>query len=152
LAKKYHILVWFWLFALLTSTVGVSVHAIYCYCTQKTSFTLFEQNNKCQKSINKPDCCQKLPKSCCEKNTKDPIKKKCTKKTTKVFQLKTEFTFDTFQLQDFEYQAITNILPVFEYCKSQPIVALALAYFNKAPPPLPESGQFIRYFICSLRC
>jgi hypothetical protein len=151
LSKKYAIIVWFWLFALLTSTIGVSVHAIYCYCTQKTTFTLFE-NVKCKNELNKADCCSKTVKSCCAKPEKSAPKKPCTKKTTKVFQLKTEFTCSDFNLQSFDFEAIDITTFKLAYLFSFPIVADAATYFNKAPPPLPLLGKFIRLNICSLLC
>jgi hypothetical protein len=149
---QHKILVWTWLLALLTTTIGVSVHAIYCYCTHQTTFSLFEKSDNCDTFEKKLDCCQKTVKSCCAKDDAAYQKKSCKKKTTKIFQLKTEFLAHSIQLQEFDFQAIVPVALFFEYTNVLPKIGIANLYFNKGSPPIPISGKNIRYLICSLRC
>lgn len=87
---------WLWMAALLSASIGVSVQQVYCYCVGKTTVSLFAADEACQamgKMADQTDaCCKKAvpaKKNCCEKPASEH--KGCTKKTTQVFQLKTEF-------------------------------------------------------------
>ena len=94
---------WIWMAALLTATMGVSVHQIYCYCAGMRSVSLFTVQDECsaqktneEQAASIPACCAKkspAKPACCKKGASDTKKEHgCTKKTTRVFQLKTEFT------------------------------------------------------------
>lgn len=101
---------WLWMASLLTATVGVSGQQIYCYCVGKTTFSIFTARDACVSHVAKPadDCCDtpvSRSKTCCDKAADTHP---CTHSTTKVFQLKTEFT-----VQDKAVEKYCNPLPVF---------------------------------------
>lgn len=138
---------WLWIAALLSATVGISVHRIYCYCQGRTMYTLFEPCKdgcvllpKVQKTAS---CCPKaaVPPACCAEGAhKTPEKDHdCTNKTTKVFQLKTEFVVDKPFEKTFDFPLWMRDLPFFVR-QLRPALCDASAVFNKAPPPSPPSG------------
>lgn len=136
--------VWVWMVALLLATVGISVHQIYCYCLGKTTYTLFSPSQEdCAKKVFakiSANCCKKAPehKSCCAAQA--PAKEHdCTKKTTKVFQLKTEFVVDKPFEKTFDFPLWLHDLPFFVR-HLRPALCEASTHFNKAPPPSPPSG------------
>jgi hypothetical protein len=96
LAKKS--ITWLWIASLFFATVGVSGQQIYCYCVGETTFSFFASDDSCAE---KPygetkGCCTVVlanaKNDCCELSGNATSAQGCTKKTTKVFQLKTEFT------------------------------------------------------------
>lgn len=137
--------VWLWVAALVTATVGVSVQQIYCYCLGETTFSLFAAEDACTlvEASAKPDCCAQsiaLP-SCCEKDDSFSEKKHgCTHKSTKIFQLKTEFVVDKPFEKTFDCPLWMEQMPVFKRL-FRPAVCETV-FSNKAPPP-PLSGRDI---------
>ena len=96
ISRAHKSFVWLWMAALLSASAGVSVQQVYCYCLGKTTVSLFlaDEICQCEKSTTLPaGCCSKkavpAKRSCCEKS--DAEERGCTKRSTKVFQLKTEF-------------------------------------------------------------
>lgn len=139
---------WLWIAALLSATVGISVHRIYCYCLGSTTYTLFAPTEGGCAYFKPPpepakSCCKKVekPKSCCAAGEhKGPVKDHdCTKKTTRVFQLKTEFLVDKPFEKTFDFPLWLQDLP-FVVRKLRPALCDASIIFNKAPPPCPPSG------------
>ena len=144
---------WTWMVALLIATMGVSVHQMYCYCAGIGSVSLFAMQDKCegdrQTEAAKPSCCTKkmaAKPSCCEKGAQGSKKGKhgCTKKSTRVFQLKTEFTIQEKVTELFPEltldQDLTAIppFPVFTPVPANPKIVFQLFAH---PPPL--SGRMI---------
>ncbi|HNE29982.1 MAG TPA: hypothetical protein PLW66_12480, partial [Saprospiraceae bacterium] len=95
--------VWLWMAALLTATVGVSVHRMYCYCMGSASYSVFvapddsctlhkaaaRLKSCCSQKEQAAPVCEKPAQSCCGASEKIAGKDHgCTEKTTKVFQLK----------------------------------------------------------------
>lgn len=154
-AAKKHI-AWLWLVTLLVSTVGVSVHKIYCYCVGKTAVTLFAAVDPCvfeKKPAGKDDCCKKDAPACCEKAPKkDSSKDGCTKKTTRFFQLKTEFVASKFEFKTFDFQWVAEVVAPVWHEPSFRAALFEAPTFNKAPPPPPRSGRAILRHIQSFRC
>ncbi len=144
---------WIWMAALLTATMGVSVHQIYCYCAGMRSVSIFSTTDTC--SAQRTDdvatlaCCAKKAAtrlSCCEKDgTKTGNKHHgCTKKTTRFFQLKPEFT-----ISESDFGKIVHNLsdlppaPAFIWqgvCEISTQL-LGIQAFPNPPPPL--SGRMI---------
>jgi hypothetical protein len=96
ISRNVTLVVWIWAVALLSSTAGVSMHQVYCYCVGKTTVSFFKAEDSChmdELEAQLSDCCKKpepaKTASCCDK----PSEKEdgCTKKTTLVFKLKTEY-------------------------------------------------------------
>lgn len=87
-------IVWLWALTLSASTVGVSVQQIYCYCVGQTTVGIFEAEDACSSRPEEDVCCKKSVRSCCSKPEKSTSGHGCTSKTTRVFQLKTEFTVE----------------------------------------------------------
>ena len=138
---------WLWIASLFIATVGVSGQQIYCYCLGKTSFSLFVAEDAC---VDKEDsasknCCtspqSNLVANCCEK--RDPGHN-CTKKTTKVFQLKAAYTLQEKkqeQTASFSIDQDLSCVSIFvcqniSRCQNNGFQPLA-----NAPPPL--SGRMI---------
>ena len=135
--------IWTWMFSLLLSTVGVSMHAVYCYCLGESTmqFLPVEHDCKAEKEVAADDCCNKKEpvkpsaKSCCETTVEKPG---CMKTTMKVFVLKTDLQVEKSILKTFDIQDITDI----QYVAYFPVFSLAssgLVQLNKAPPEPPPS-------------
>lgn len=145
---------WLWIAALLTATVGVSVQQIYCYCAGKVTFSLFAAPNACAVGgqSSKPDCCAK-PRpthSCCQKG--GFVSKKthgCTHKSTKVFQMKTEFVVDKPFEKTFDCPLWMAKMPMFRRFFRPAVCEVVIS--NKAPPP-PLSGRDISLRHQIFRC
>ncbi len=153
---------WIWMAALLTATIGVSVHQIYCYCAGMESVSIFSVQDECSAQASDeaamPSCCaKKAParSSCCEKGDADNDTKPhdCTQKTTKVFQLKPEFTLSE--------SGWGKIIPVpFDLPPAPALVCqeagevftqlVGIQPFPNPPPPL--SGRMICVRHCVARC
>ncbi|MDO8368597.1 MAG: hypothetical protein Q7T20_17495 [Saprospiraceae bacterium] len=148
--------VWLWTAALLSASVGVSVQQVYCYCVGKTTVSLFAADDACQ--ANHDDvapsllsehigtgCCAKkvasAKRACCEKPDSD--KKGCTKKTTKVFQLKTEFEVANSEFKKFDAPKSWSTTPSFLAFSSAILgpQKIDLQGFKRPPPSL--SGRMI---------
>ncbi len=146
---------WLWIASLFIATVGVSGTQIYCYCVGKTTLSLFDGEDACQEKVVKSCCATAVAqshKSCCESPAGVKSDQGCTKKSTKVFQLKTEFTV---QEKVFEKLA----LPLFGHPAAIApfLVSNTLASNPKAgfptyaqPPPLPGRMICVRHgvFLC----
>lgn len=138
---------WLWMAALLTATIGISVRQIYCYCLGKTTISVFTSGDACASvtQATPKDCCTKARKqapSCCDKNGKNSAHDRgCTKKSTKVFQLKTEFVVENPFEKSFEGPLWLQESPMFRHF-TRPVFCCEQSFFNKAPPPSP-SGRDI---------
>jgi hypothetical protein len=141
---------WLWIASLLIATVGVSGQQIYCYCMGKTTFSLFSAEDACIQEQKKQSatCCQKSKSApvslCCEKKDHANTTHGCNKKTTRVFQLKTEFTIQENAVEKlpapcFELDFIAAFIPVF-----QGVLYTGKTGFQAfAQPPPPLSGRMI---------
>lgn len=145
---------WLWIAALLTATIGVSVQQMYCYCLGKTTISLFSSGEGCQaeKKTARPDCCSRQKKktsSCCAKGA-DAAEKShgCTKKSTKVFQMKTEFVVDNPFEKSLDGPLWQEEFPLYRHF-FRPVIC-ETTFFNKAPPPL--SGREICLRNHFIRC
>ncbi len=144
--------VWLWMAALLSASIGVSVQQVYCYCLGKTTVSLFAAADGCQAGDNmvattqiyglntsNTDCCKKKAqpkKSCCENPA--PEKRGCTKKSTKVFQLKTEFEVASADFKKLDlpktWAAVSSLIAFFS---PTPAVQISkLQDFERPPPSL----------------
>ncbi len=129
--------VWLWMTALLSATFGMSVQQVYCYCTGETTVSLFSTNDACKVEklgAIKANCCAEKKasakkRSCCEKNDTQP--RGCTKKTTQVFQLRTEFEVNSSDFKKLEHPKTWAIASSF--------------YFNFAPKSLVLKSDFHRF-------
>ncbi len=148
---------WLWIAALLTATVGISVQQIYCYCKGATTVSLFEAEDACAtERTDDYDCCPQ-PKSlptyaCCEQNADGCSIEShdgCMEKSTKVFQLKTEFVVDKPFEKTFDCPLWLREMPMFRRY-FRPVVCEAI--FNTKPPPPALSGRDICLRHQLLRC
>lgn len=153
---------WIWMAALLTATMGVSVHQIYCYCAGMGSVSVFFLKDECSaKPLDDtatPSCCaKKAPAraSCCEKGDAGIAKKHhgCTKKTTKVFQLKPEFTLTESDLGKIIHcPSDLPPAPVFIFLGACEITSQLVGIQSFPNPPPPLSGRMICMRHCVARC
>jgi hypothetical protein len=134
------IFLWTWMFSLLLSTVGVSMHAVYCYCLGETTMQFLPVEHQCaveQKVAVKACCTTTKPalRSCCQAGVE---KSGCMTTTTKVFVMKTDLQVEKNILKAFDCQDIITSLsfdcfPVFS------LIFPGLVRLNKAPPEPPPS-------------
>lgn len=152
---------WIWMAALLTATIGVSVHQIYCYCAGMRTVSLFTVQDECSAKPQTDDaisacCAKKSPAkpSCCKKGAADTEKEPgCTKKTTRIFQLKPEFT-----VAESDFGKIVHIpsdlppTPDFVWYAESIITtqSVGIQAFPNPPPPL--SGRMICVRHCVAIC
>ena len=108
--------VWLWMAALLSASFGMTVEQVYCYCTGKTTISLFASADTCdseKQAAAQTGCCQKeltpAKKSCCEKP--DSKKGNCTKKTTQIIQLRTEYEVASSVLKKLDPMPFFDLLP-----------------------------------------
>lgn len=141
------ITLWLWIAALLTSTVGISVTQIYCYCVGESTYSIFQEADDACAANQAPAaaaCCEKDKPACCvEKGLKSEDDHACTKKTVKVFQMKADFLIGHPLEKMFDCPLWVEELP--EYvCLHHPALC-STAPNNKAPPapPPPLSGRMI---------
>lgn len=134
--------------ALFTATVGVSVQQIYCYCLNKTTISWFAGDDACRvkeiTATQTASCCRKQRASCCEKRAhKEHPDKPCTKKTTRVFQLKTEFVLEK-QLEKQENYPIEahEIVAISDFTYFSTPTGVEIVQSPPEPPP-PLSGRNI---------
>lgn len=149
-------ILWLWVVSLLSATVGISVHQIYCYCVGKTTFSIFDETaDACAVQAVLPlkeACCSSAAPSCCSKEDSDTAKHDCTKKSVKVFQLKTEFLVGHPLDKVFDFPVWADEFP--EFLKLYRPAICETAVHNKAPPvpPPPLSGRAIclrhELFLC----
>lgn len=148
-------ILWLWVVSLLSATVGISVHQIYCYCVGKTTFSIFDEaKDACAMQVALPmeeACCSSDAPSCCSMDA-GADHHDCTKKTVKVFQLKTEYLVVQPLDKIFEFPVWADEFP--EFLKLYRPVICEAAVLNKAPPepPPPISGRGIclrhEIFLC----
>ncbi len=131
---------------LLVATTGVSLQQIYCYCLGKTTTVLFSSGLPCaaDRAIEKVACCKRdsLPDqpTCCAKKAKvSKNDRGCAEKTTKVFQMKTEFLVDKPVEKAFDFPLWINDFPLLRRM-SRPVICEA-HIFHRALPPPPLSGR-----------
>ncbi|MCA0235895.1 MAG: hypothetical protein LCH81_05895 [Bacteroidetes bacterium] len=144
---------WTWMFALLIATVGVSVHQVYCYCVGVESMSFFAIADQCEgqraSESAQPACCAKKvaeERSCCKKDSKGSKKGKhgCTKKSVRVFQLKTEFTLEEKASEKhlhFDLDLATPQVFAATVLATLPSDQVSISTFPNPPPPL--SGRMI---------
>lgn len=141
-------ILWLWVLSLLSATVGISVHQIYCYCVGQTTISIFkEAEDACAAREMQAEAsyCEKDAMSCCSMD--DPgvtdSDHNCTKKTVKIFQLKTEFLVGQPLDKAFDFPVWADEFP--EFLKLYRPAICAAAPLNKAPPapPPPLSGRSI---------
>jgi len=140
-------LIWLWIATLLTSTVGISVTQIYCYCVGESTYSILQEAEDACAANQVPEgdsCCKKEAPACCtEKGLKSGDDHSCTKKTVKVFQLRSDFLIGHSLEKTFDCPLWAEELP--EYLRFyRPRICLASPN-NKAPPapPPPLSGRMI---------
>lgn len=150
---------WLWIGSLLIATVGVSGQQIYCYCVGKTTLSLFAAAESCgetQKSQRK-ECCAIPPirhsANSCDKGKQSGREKKgCTKRTTRFFQLKTEFTLQEKDTAPNESVCLDQdiCLPDLPYFPPRPDGANIVFQTFAHPPPLSGRMMCVRYgvFLC----
>jgi hypothetical protein len=129
--------VWLWMASLWVATTGITIQEIYCYCLEKTVSAGISLPDAGFASLTSKSCCQpeKTRKSCCREDSGMEKSHGCTKKSTRVFQLKTEFVLEKQALQSPGF----SLFPIHP---GQIIDCFAgitgtAATLNKAPPPLP---------------
>jgi hypothetical protein len=139
---------WLWIAALLTAKFGISMERIYCYCVGTTTVALFAAEGTCEVDATNADsaCCAKPTSrpahSCCQPDDESGLKKHngCMEKSTKIFQLKTEFVVDKPLDKSFDCPLWLQEMPVFRrYLRP----AVCDAVFRNKPPPPPLSGRDI---------
>ena len=143
-----------WVSALLIATFGVSVEQVYCYCTGKTRMAWMVEDMGCQRTasattVKTQSCCakKKTAHAKCHKENKQG----CTKRTTYVFQLKTEYEvaqpeFKKLDVPVFELPAA--VLPAFLF--ALPRIEKEVYAANDLPPPLSGRAICVRHGI--FRC
>ncbi|HRI59064.1 MAG TPA: hypothetical protein PK228_05065 [Saprospiraceae bacterium] len=148
---------WLWIAALLTATVGVSVQQIYCYCLGKATVSFFSIQHTCaaEKRTDVSDCCRRPSSrpahSCCEQKAETCTNEQggCMEKSTKVFQLKTEFVVDKPFEKNYDCPLWIEKMPVFRRFL-RPVVCETI-FTDKSPPP-PLSGRDICLRLQIFRC
>ncbi len=149
---------WLWMATLLTATVGVSVQQIYCYCLGKARVSLFSIHDTCavEERTDVSDCCRQQPEqppeSCCEQNAETCTGEQqggCMEKSTKVFQLKTEFVVDKPLEKNYDCPLWIEKMPMFRRFL-RPVVCETI--FTDTSPPPALSGRDICLRLQIFRC
>lgn len=143
--------------ALLTATVGVSVQQIYCYCMGEATVSIFGAHDACvaEERSGAPECCQPTPapeaQSCCGKEDESCSGEHdgCMEKSTRVFQMKTEFLVDKPFEKTFDCPLWIEKMPIFRRY-FRPVVCEANISGTSLPPPL--SGRDICLRHQTFRC
>ena len=131
--------------ALLTATIGVSVQQIYCYCLGETTTSLLalQPNTAPAQHVEPSACCQEnkpVQHSCCAKKGLTAKKAQgCTKKTTQVFQMKTEYLVDHPVEKSYDFPLWINDFPMLRRM-ARPVICEANIFHPALPPP-PMSGR-----------
>jgi hypothetical protein len=148
--------------ALLSATIGVSVQQVYCYCTGHTTIGWLMPEPACtnEQVVTSTDACtadsdrsccampSPLPTaktSCCEAPEAVDAPHNCQHKTSKIYKLDTDYTFealDGFKHSD-ECPCWISSDPFFARWLRKAICVATPS--NKAPPqpPDPPSGRVI---------
>lgn len=162
-----NIIVFGMLVVLLISTIGMSVHTLYCFCKGELEYSFFanETEDHCSKSVETatlPPCCQQIAaqKSCCatEKCAKDDhTKKPCTKKGTVYVKLNVDYVIPGTDLVDLPVFGLDFLPPSslpqlvcgpLDFFESQ---TLQSADSDRGPPPK-LFGRTLRIFVQSFLC
>ncbi len=142
-----HITVWFLAANLLVSTMGLTVHSLYCICKDSLSLSVFELESHCGKPIDAslPDCCQAewTAKACDEDHGCEDKDSKYVKLTTQFVANEVELKSKTpdFQIKKSDFIIIDDVM----------VTEIGGQYFNKPPPDKPY-GKTLLPFIQSFRC
>lgn len=163
----YRLITWLWAGTLLLSTVGVSVHAVYCYCSGQTNYSLLSPPKTHVCAVEKKEsCCQapakKAPKNSCCASPATPTQtptcdiadeKGCMKNTTYTFVLKTDLQVE----KTIEKVFLPNLglfspeIPAFEFIENSDFYPAYFPIFP-LPPPAVLSGRMIcirhQLFLC----
>ena len=149
--------VWLWTVTLLSATVGMSVQQVYCYCTGKTTISIFVHGDACQagrQAKTTSGCCLKkstpAKRSCCKKA--DPKQHDCTKKTTQVLQLHTEYEVSSSAFKKLDGPLFRAFLPCFPTCFSSLPATHSFVCQGFGQPPPPHSGRMICVRYGVFRC
>ncbi|MFN4080368.1 MAG: hypothetical protein ACK4NS_05675 [Saprospiraceae bacterium] len=75
--KSLKIIVWLWLFAFAFTATGISLHRVYCFCTDRTSWSLFQGHLDDESAgCNEARCCSlqiaEAPSCCLKPRALDP--------------------------------------------------------------------------------
>jgi hypothetical protein len=150
---------WIWIAALSIATVGVSMQRIYCYCIGEATTSLFVlADDPClsEQRIAEPDCCAKPEPSgkfaCCTQAGETCSASEhdgCMEKSTKVFQLKTEFLVDKPLEKTFDCPLWLREMPLFKRYLRPAMCEVTPAQAQR-PPPL--SGRDICLLHQLFRC
>ena len=142
-----HIIVWFLTANLLVSTMGLTVHSLYCICKDSLSLSVFELESHCGKPIDAslPDCCQvELTAMTCDKDHD------CENKDSKYVKLTTQFVSNAVEL-DFKTPFIQIFKANFIIIDDVMVTDIGGQYFNKPPPDKPYGKTllpFLQSFLC----
>lgn len=148
--------VYLWIFALLSASVGLSIHRVYCYCVGESTISFFAAKDACQSrkyaALPVADCCKKTAsakKSCCEKP--DDQQHGCTHKSTRVFQLKTAFEVGHFEFKKLAASKLWVIAPAFPAFSGLAFPARKPSLqLSERPPPISGRMVCVRYGV--FRC
>ena len=147
--------IWLWMATLMASTVGYSLHRVYCFCIGEARISwVTEAEDACADKMaevcqltDKASCCtQKVQeRSCCSSKKQSSHDGNCKEKQVRFFKLKTEFWVEKFGglnsfFKDFplvvqEFPALQNYL----FSGNSTLVPL----LQERPPPLKPSGRAI---------
>lgn len=142
-----HGLVWFMTINLLVSTMGLTVHSLYCLCKDSIAISVFEQTSKCGQPIDEelPSCCQKtLEESFCQKDHD------CEKKDAKYVKLDVDFVLEKidFELRLPDFQEVATVFIIIDDVLVSDIGG---EYYNKPPPEKPYGKRllpFTQSYLC----
>lgn len=137
-------LVWLWMTAVTIATVGISVHRIYCYCLNETSFSLFEATDPCDAAHAAPadepaSCCSKDKMSCCSKPDDGASvdgEHGCMDESTEIFQLKGDFWLQKSPDLKLEYPVWFEEAPLFKRFVRPALCQVQPERQYRPPPPL----------------
>lgn len=143
-----HIIVWFLTANLLVSTMGLTVHSLYCICKDSLSISVFEIDSRCGQPLSDdlPSCCKAtLEASTCSKDHD------CEDKDSKYVKLASQFVVNEMNLElqvpDLQEVAVLRIIIDDEVLATH----TGGQYYNKPPPILPFGKSLlphIQSFLC----
>lgn len=142
--------------ALLLSTVGISVQQLYCYCLGETAVSVFlDAEDPCGASLSETaDPCNSafVPDCCVSESLQAETAPCCSKKSVKVFLLKSEFTVAQPWQKAFDCPMWADELPFFLRLYRPVICDAASAQTVRTDPAPPLSGRLIclrhELFLC----